>query len=208
MTAHGLRTMVVFDWNGTIVLDADRALDALNRVLAAHHAALVSAEEFPAVFRLPMADMLASLGVDRAGLAAAESRWNTLMAASTTRLRDGAREALLQLAADQAWLGIVSAASAEAVSHDRISLAVPDVWDTILAPVSDKTAVLRAIRHYAGTAVYVGDTAYDMRCARQAGYLPVGVSNGYSSDLALQAAGAISLIDNLTDLPDIIRNHA
>lgn len=199
--------MVVFDWNGTVVLDADRALDALNGVLASHRAALVSVEEFPATFRLPMAEMLTSLGVERAGLAAAETQWNTLMAASTTRLRDGAREALAQLAADGVWLGIVSAASAEAVAHDRTSLAVPDVWNSIHAPAGDKAAILRALRHHASTAVYVGDTAYDMLCARQVGYLPIGVLSGYSTEHALRSAGAAAVIDNLGDLPDIVRAH-
>jgi phosphoglycolate phosphatase len=197
--------MVVFDWNGTIVVDADRARDALNSVLASHHAAPVSAAEFPVTFGLPMAEMLGGLGVQRTRLAAAETQWNTLMAASATRLRAGAGEALTQLAADGTWLGIVSAASAEAVMRDRVSLAVPDVWHSMLAPAGDKAAILRALRHHAGTAVYVGDTPYDMRCAEQTGYLPIGVRSGYSTEPALRSAGASAVIDDLRDLPGIVQ---
>jgi phosphoglycolate phosphatase len=199
--------MVAFDWNGTIVMDADRALAALNGVLASHRATLLSAEEFPATFRLPIAEMLASLGVERTRLTAAEKQWNALMAASTTRLRDGVHEALAQLAADGVWLGIVSAASAEAVAHDRASLSVPDVWNSILAPADDKAAILRALRHHASTAIYVGDTVYDMLCARQVGYLPIGVLGGYSTEHALRSAGAAVVIEDLADLPDIVWMH-
>ena len=200
-----IRTMVLFDWNGTIVLDADRARNALNGVLAGHGIEPVTEAAFPASFRLPMADMFAELGVPTNSHMAAEDEWNTRMATTVTRLRQGVSDTLAQLAADGVWLGIVSAASAEAVSHDRNSLEVPDVWSVVLAPAQDKVTILRALRHHADKAVYVGDTAYDMRCAIAAGYIPIGVSGGYGSVEALREAGAAEIIDDLTELTDAVR---
>lgn len=196
--------MVIFDWNGTVVLDADRAATALNDVLTGRGIAPVPESEFSTTFRLPMAQMFTDLGIDDAGVTEAEAEWNTRMATTMTRLRSGVREALIQLADEDVWLGIVSAAAAEAVTHDLTSLDVPPVWDAVLAPAADKVTVLRALRHHADTAVYVGDTAYDMQCAIEAGYQPVGVRGGYSSDTVLERAGATMLINDLIELVSLV----
>lgn len=198
-------TMVVFDWNGTIVLDADRARKSLNGVLARRGIEPVAEAAFPTRFRLPMADMFAELGVPAGSHAGAEAEWNARMATSVTRLRQGVPETLALLASDGVWLAVVSAASAEAVSHDRNSLEVPEVWSAVLAPAEDKVTILRALRHHADEAVYVGDTAYDMRCAIAAGYIPIGVSGGYGSVVALREAGAAKIINDLTDLTGMVQ---
>jgi len=197
-------TMVLFDWNGTIVIDDERARRSLNRSLAAHGIAAISAEDFPSVFRLPMGEMFVSLGVPGDAVGAAEVEWNRCMAAERSALRAGAVAALIELHASGAWLGIVSAAAAESVDYDRRSLAVPDVWEAVHAPASDKVAVLQAHRDEREFAFYVGDTAYDMRSAVAAGYVPIGVTGGYASDDMLLAAGATTLIDSLTDLVPLV----
>lgn len=192
--------MVLFDWNGTVVCDADRARDALNDVLASYGADPVSKDQFPTTFRLPMAEMFESLGLPPEHGPDAESRWNTAMTRRITTLRPGTRNALVALADNGAWLGVVSAASADAVAFDINTLNVPALWDTVVAPAADKTSVLRSLRHHGDRAYYVGDTPYDMACATEAGYVPIGVRGGYASEAALRAAGAHTMIDSLDEL--------
>ncbi|RVW11190.1 HAD family hydrolase [Prescottella agglutinans] len=199
-TPTAAQTMVLFDWNGTVVCDADRARDALNDVLASYDAPPVTEDEFPTTFRLPMAEMFASLGLPSEHGPDAESRWNTAMTRRTTTLRPGARDALVALADSGTWLGVVSAASAEAVAFDINTLNVPTLWDTVVAPAADKASVLRSLRHHGDRAFYVGDTAYDMACATEAGYIPIGVRGGYAGEATLRAAGAHTVIDSLDEL--------
>ncbi|MFE4500904.1 HAD family hydrolase [Rhodococcus sp. NPDC056743] len=196
-------TMVLFDWNGTVVCDADRARDALNDVLASYGAQPVSEDEFPTTFRLPMAEMFEGLGLPPERGPDAESRWNTAMTRRTTTLRPGTRSALLTLAGSGTWLGVVSAASADAVAYDINTLNVPTLWDMVVAPAADKTSVLQSLRHHGNRAFYVGDTAYDMACATEAGYIPIGVRGGYAGEATLRAAGAHTIIDTLDELTAI-----
>lgn len=193
-------TMVLFDWNGTIVIDDDRARRSLNSSLAAHGVAAVSADDFPSVFKLPMDDMFVALGVPGHAVGAAEAEWNRCMASERAVLRAGAAAALGELHAAGVWLGIVSAAAAESVDYDRRSLDVPEVWQAVHAPVADKVSVLQAHRGERPLAFYVGDTAYDMRSAVAAGYVPIGVSGGYATDETLLGAGAEVLICSLDEL--------
>jgi phosphoglycolate phosphatase len=62
--ARGLSDLLVlFDWNGTIVADADRARVATNGVLARRELPTLDAERFPYAFRLPLGVMFGELGV-------------------------------------------------------------------------------------------------------------------------------------------------
>ncbi|MGG7507127.1 HAD family hydrolase [Plantibacter sp. YIM 135249] len=200
----GESTMVLFDWNGTVVIDDERARASLNAALVRRGLASVDRESFATVFRLPMAEMFTDLGVQAGELNAAEAEWNEAMASEDAVLRDGALDTLQVLHGAGVWLGVVSAAAAPAVDHDRLSLAVPEVWRLVESSVSDKVRVLAANRGERERAVYVGDTAYDMRSAVAAGYLAVGVTGGYGSAEALLAAGAQHLIADLADLVPLV----
>ncbi len=197
-------TMVLFDWNGTVVLDADRARAALNVVLARRGLPTLGEAEFSLRFRLPLAQLFGRLGLPEADHAAAEEEWNTELAATQTRLREGAAECLTTLARAGAWLGVVSAASAAAVRFDQRALAVPAVWNCVDASVGDKLELLLRHRPQRPIAFYVGDSADDLRCASAAGYTAVGVADADSSPGALRAAGAAHVIERLDELLAIV----
>lgn len=197
-------TMVLFDWNGTVVLDGDRARDALNGVLERRGLDGLSVPQFAARFRLPMGEMFADLGVDMGSLVVAEAEWNAHMSTEVTRLRAATVAALHALAGGGAWLGIVSAAAREAVDFDRSSLGVPEVWRSVQAPIVDKESVLREHRGRRERAFYVGDTAYDMRSAIAAGYVAVGVAGGYAPVDVLHEAGAQYVIEGLDELLELV----
>lgn len=195
-------TIVLFDWNGTVVLDADRARDALNAVLVARSRPALSDAGFAREFSLPMAAMFDRLGA--VDVAEAEREWNTHMAGRASRARAGAHEALAALTAGGASLGVVSAADRSSVDYDLDSLGFEVDWAVLAAPTTDKLAVLQQHRGERARAVYVGDTAYDMVCARAAGYLAVAVAGGYTPVAALRAAGADHVIDSLLELPALL----
>lgn len=59
-----------------------------------------------------------------------------------------------------------------------------------------------------GEAAYVGDTPLDMRAARQAGMLAVGVLGGAGDSAQLAAAGAQRLLPDLSGLPALLATPA
>ena len=198
-----LDVLVVFDWNGTIVADLDRAVAATNEVLDAHRLPQLSTARFRETWRLPMASWLHGLGVPPDDLEGAEALWNQAVTRRSAPVRDEAPRVLADLAARGALLGVVSAAGAAAVSTDLERSSLTDSFDLTATAVADKAAHLRTLRHLRETAVYVGDTEYDVHCARQAGYVGVGITGGYRSAAALATAGG-AVIDSLTSLVELL----
>jgi len=78
---------------------------------------------------------------------------------------------------------------------DHLALPVDDVAGDLFA--EGKAAALRA--H--GVQVYVGDHIADMIAARTAGIPGIGVASGPCSAAELRAAGAATVIDDLTGFP-------
>lgn len=199
--------MVLFDWNGTIVVDADHARAALNLVLGRRGLPAFGEAEFSMRFRLPFSELLGRLGIEADDRPAAEEEWNTELSTMRTRLCPGAPECLVSLAQDGAWLGVLSASSAAAVRFDQRSLAVPPVFHMVDASIDDKFEALLRHRPTRTRAYYVGDSADDMRCASAADYIAVGVSPGFADESArlLRAAGAAHVISSLDELVGLIQ---
>jgi phosphoglycolate phosphatase len=80
----------------------------------------------------------------------------------------------------------------------HLGLAVPDVVG--LAWGEGKAAALRSY----GASVYVGDHTADIAAGRSAGAYPVGVATGPCTVDDLYAAGAATVLDDLTGFPDIV----
>jgi phosphoglycolate phosphatase-like HAD superfamily hydrolase len=58
------------------------------------------------------------------------------------------------------------------------------------------------------TAYYVGDTAYDMVSAREAGYVPISIGGGYQHPDRLAAAGADHHLDSFEELLAVLHTPA
>lgn len=193
--------LVLFDWNGTVVRDKERARNALNRVLASRDLAPLDLVGFGREFHLPMAQMFHRLGAIDA--ADAEAEWNAAMVTVQAPMRDGG-DVLFALRARGLRLGIVSAADATSVHADLERLQLENLWHTVDTSVHDKLTVLRQRRGVEEVALYVGDTEYDIRCAREAGYVAVAVSDGYQPVGVLRDAGADHVVTSLAELMPLV----
>lgn len=196
--------MVVFDWNGTLMADLDRAVLATNDVLAGYGLAPLSTDAFRTGFTLPLAGWLVRLGVSGPDAGAAEHAWNRAMAARTARPRRGAVTTLAGLAGRGAHVGIVSAAGTDAVHADLRTSGLEPYVHSVATGIVDKAAHLREHRSLRRRAIYVGDTEYDMESAHRAGYDAVAVTGGYRPAAALRDARPIAVVDDLTDLMRIV----
>jgi len=207
--AHALDdTMVVFDWNGAVVVDADRSRAALNAVLGRRALPQLGEADFSLRFRLPLTELLPRLGVAADDLDAASAEWSSELAETHARLREGAAECLATLSERGAWLGVVSAASAAAVRFDQRMLAVPSVWNSVDVSVADKLEVLAGHRPTRPLAYFVGVSADDLRCASAADYVAVGLTETPGDCAELRAAGAVHLIESLSELPGLLERES
>lgn len=198
------RPLVVFDWNGTVVDDTDRALRATNHVLRRARIPALTLAQFRSRFVLPVRGLLRSLGISESRLAAAERTWNEHLAAVTAPVRPEAVHLLHRLAQCGADLGVVSAAWAEAVESDISASGLDGVFQFVDAAVEDKTATLRERLPVGVPAAYVGDTDYDITCAKAAGYAAIAVSNGYQRASRLHAAAPDLLLGSLSEVDAVL----
>ncbi len=198
----GKAPMVLFDWNGTLVDDATRALHSVNVVLAGRYRPLLDLDGFRSGFRLPLAEWFRHLGLGEDELSEAEADWNRVMARSTTRLHTGVVELLDALRSRKVTVGIVSAATGQAVHADISRLGLDDVFDLVECDVHHKPD--RLVRFASHRAVYVGDTEYDIVSARQAGLGTVAFTGGYRPGEALARFEPDLMIDRFAQLTALL----
>ena len=197
--------LVACDWNGTLVADADRALAATNDVLRSLGLPELSEDGFRTVFVLPLDDFFAAIGVERRHIRRIALTWSRRLAARPTRLAPGGLALITAAEVRGISIGVVSAAGPEAVRADAEALDVLRLLAFVEAGAADKVAVLlRLVAGAGGPVAYVGDTEYDVRSARAAGAIPIGVGNGYRPAAALRAAGADLVVDDLSGLADLL----
>lgn len=84
----------------------------------------------------------------------------------------------------------------------HIGLAVDAVAGNRTGP--EKAATLREL----DAAIYVGDQVEDIEAALLADVAGIGVTTGLDRRASLLAAGATTVLDSLTELPDILRRFA
>ncbi|MER7360149.1 HAD family hydrolase [Nonomuraea dietziae] len=122
--------------------------------------------------------------------------------------RAGAEQFLRSLRGAGARVGVVSAAAASAVQRDLDRTGLAFYLDIVVTDADDKIAHLDAHRANHARLVYVGDTEYDIACARTAGYMAIAVTGGYRAESRLQAACPDAIINGLGELPRVLRHEA
>jgi phosphoglycolate phosphatase len=202
------RAQIVFDWNGTILDDAERTLAALNAVLADLNRDQLDDLTFRQAFELPLETMLANLGLSRDEIDPTVTAWYSGIEAREAPLSPGAGETIQTLWERGRPAGIISAASATSVERDANRLGIRDMLAFLRPAAASKEVALREAIVPGRSLVYVGDSEYDMTEATAAGAVPVGYAGGYRPVEALLGAGAIAVVSDLRALlaePDKLR---
>lgn len=207
MTATGSPSIVLFDWNGTLLDDMERARRASSQVRQ-QWAGLgeLSLDEFREAWCLPISEHVKRLGVPDDCNEVATRDWSTHLASIDAPLSPGLWETLDALRDAGISIAVVSSAGEAAVLQDIEVHGLTQRFDDIHAGVSLKqTAISRYVEGAPTGAVwYVGDTRFDMVQARAAGSIAIGYTAGYDGADALNDGGAHHLIDRLEDLLGLI----
>ncbi|GAB3677485.1 HAD hydrolase-like protein [Saccharopolyspora tripterygii] len=198
--------VVLFDWNGTVVDDIERAALAAAAVLRSRRLPAPGVREFAARFTLPLEQLFRELGVNESQVASATNQWNEFMLASPAPLQHGAKGLLDFLVQHGSLVGVVSAASTELVLSDLARLQLAEHLELVCGGAGDKAIVLRQFTAHRRSrrVFYVGDTEHDVQAARRAGAIAVGFAGGYRPAPALSRAGADHVIHGLAELIDVL----
>ena len=198
---------VLFDWNGTLLDDMERARRA-SSLIRERWAGLgeLTLEEFREAWCLPLSDHAKRLGVADDHSEAAARDWSTHLSSLDAPLAPGLPETLEALRSAGIAIAIVSSASETAVWRDIQGHGLVQHFDDIHTGVSQKQTVISRYVESAGAGPvwYVGDTAFDMVQARSAGAIAIGFTGGYDGADPLRDAGAHHLIDRLDELISLL----
>lgn len=206
MTGLEVPAIVLFDWNGTVLDDMERARVA-SSLVREQWAGLgeLTLEEFREAWCLPLTDYVKRLGVPDEHSDAAAQDWSTHLS-SLAPLAPGALDTLEALRGAGIAIAVVSSAGEAAVRRDLEAHHLVQRFDYIHAGVAQKQTVISQYVESAcaGPVWYVGDTAFDMVQARGAGAVAFGYTSGYDGADSLRDAGAHHLIGEFVELLDLM----
>jgi phosphoglycolate phosphatase len=197
--------VVLFDWNGTLVDDVERACASLNTVLAHRALPTIGLDEFKQGFRLPLSRWLATLGVESADLATAEAEWNREVRSRPTEIQRGARDLLSRLTRQGRVVGVVSAASTDAVVADLDRTGLGQFVEFVAGDSADKVVALGDAVEDGQMGVYIGDVEYDIESGHAAGLLTVAFAGGYRPRAELERARPDAVVDSLVEIATLLR---
>lgn len=215
--------LVIFDVDGTLIDSQDFIVEAMGRAFEQMNLPTPPREEVLKIVGLSLHDAVARLVPDsdeaRIALGAEAYRGAFLAlrlergAKATSPLYPGARaavealhaqpETLLGVATGKARRGLDHAFEAHDIDRFFVTRQTADTHPSKPHPSMIEAALAEAGVE-ASQAVMVGDTTFDIEMAIAAGVTPIGVSWGYHEVDALQAAGAVRVIDSFDDLPGAV----
>jgi len=207
--------LVVFDWDGTL-------MDSIGTIVDCTLAAI---EDVPGV-RSPGADVIReSIGLGlretmmrffpdgdpqlfAAVAAAYRSRWLAEYK-DRVELLPGARETVTGLAAAGYLVGVATAKSRAGLARELVATGLDGVFHATRtvdeAPSKPAPGMLLQIFDELGVtareSLMVGDTAWDLEMAANAGCAGVGVLSGGHARGQLEAAAALACLGSVVDLP-------
>jgi phosphoglycolate phosphatase len=205
------RPFVIFDFDGTVADSFTESLLAYNRVAPRLRLRRILEGEIANLRLMGAGQLMQALGIPM---------WKLprLMIAVRADLHDhfytvkpvpGIAEAVDRLRQFGCHLAIVTSNSEENVRNFFGRHGI-EGFDTVVAGASifGKATRLRRLiktaRADRSTSVYIGDTVPDIRAAREAGTLAVGVAWGFSDPSLLTAEAPDALVDATSDLANSI----
>ena len=211
-------SLIVFDYDGTLVDSQHMIVRAMAEGFAAEGLAAPPAQDVRRVIGLSLAQACAALMPDPDDAAAvsrvAESYRQAFLALRSRPdyyepLFPGTREALMQLDRGEVRLGIATGKARRGLlaSLERRGIGAHfcTLQTTDTAAGKPHPEMLHRAMGEAGAdpdeTVLIGDTSFDMEMAGNAGVTGVGVAWGYHETLELRQAGAAAIVESFSMLP-------
>ena len=209
---------ILWDWNGTLLDDAEISLRVLNRMLADRGLPAVDMARYRDIFTFPIRDYyrLAGFDFDREPYERIAEDYIVAypVAARSAKLTDGAMDALCRFRDAGFRQTIISAGETGLLRRQTDELGVTDFFDGIhgaddgygggKAEIAARWLAESGCR---GKSYFIGDTLHDREIAVSIGCTPILVTFGHQSRQRLSVFGD-AVIDRMEELYPIIFSAA
>jgi pyrophosphatase PpaX len=192
---HGLRA-VLFDWDGTLVNTGEASFRCYEKLFGSYGIAF-DREAFRRTYSPNWHLTYSSLGLPEDRWAEADARWLEHYGQEQVVLIEGAREALLRVAAAGLKAGLVTSGDCVRVGRELAALEVASLLEVVVCAEDivhrkpHPEALLLALDRLGiepAHAAYVGDSPEDVQMAQAAGVFAVGVPGSFPNREALAAS--------------------
>ena len=217
-----MRGLIVFDCDGTLVDSQHTIVDSMTTAFRSQGRVVPAVSRVRRVVGLSLDAAIEALAPDssiedrraigdsyRVAFAAARSRGDHEEISYPSVIA-----ALEALSEDGYVLGVATGKSTTGLRTTLSRLGLLGLFATLqtadTAPSKPHPAMLRQAMNDTGAApentALIGDTAFDMGMARNAGTSAIGVTWGYHDVDALRRAGAEVLVESAAELPSVVRS--
>ena len=206
---------VIWDWNGTLLDDADLCVSVMNDVLGKRGLPLLTGERYAHQFRFPVREYYRELGFDfdRESFERVGTEFIEGYSAreATCALRIDARVTLERLAARGLRQSVLSASQQGRLEHQARRLEVHAHFEALVGLddhyAASKVEVGHRWMERSGVnprlTVLVGDTDHDVEVARALGVHCLLVPSGHQSPARLAKCG-VEVLPGLAALLDVL----
>ena len=200
MSDTGVRH-VIWDWNGTLLDDAQACVDAINLLLARRKMPTISRDQYLAVFDFPIRDYYLKVGFDfaRDDWDALTEEYHAIYAdlSRTSPLRPHARRILDGLRGRGCGLSILSACESVMLKRMMEERGILDRFAHVYGrddfQAHSKVDLGRTLLADTGitpeSALLVGDTTHDFEVAQALGVRCLLMTGGHQSEARLRRCG-------------------
>ncbi len=209
--------LVIFDWNGTLVDDAELGLTGANACFGLYGIAPISLQQFQETFTVPWQEFFIVNGVkeEQIDVVKHQQTYSRAYGRTPAELREGVKETLTALKDRGAKLAINSLYEKSIIEEEMRRLGIFDLFDAVHAPTGLVNAGTRPDKDMASlqeelgitaedTVLFVGDMIVDIETARTHGFVSVALTNGWTSTTRLEAAKPDHLLDDFSKILDIL----
>jgi phosphoglycolate phosphatase len=208
-------TCVLWDWNGTLLNDAQYACGVVNAVLKKHELPLLKdVEAYREVFCFPVSLFYEHVGLGGALYDQAAHEWVAEYYAheADCTLREGAMDVLRRIACLGARQAIISATPREALKRQVGRYrGLPQCFEKLLglddiharSKVRLAQEFMRDEKTDPARTLFVGDSLHDAEVARAIGCRCVLLLGGHQTETMIRGAGC-PVLEDIRDLPAYI----
>jgi phosphoglycolate phosphatase len=219
------KKFIVWDWNGTLLDDADAILIAVNAILAKFKRAPIAMEDMHAHMDRPFRKFYASIGFDEKELDRVMEIDSTTFHlhyeqhASTALVREGTRAVLQRLKTHKVQNLIVSNHITDKIMNALRKHEIHAYFDEVIAYACHKTQFKHVTkgeklqRHIqdiglnATNAIIIGDAIEEIEIARELGTISVAITGGECSESRLREKKPDHVIHSMHELNAILEER-
>jgi len=214
--------LVVFDWNGVLIADAQADADAVSHVLESFGRKPITLKRFRDIFEIPARNTYLRAGFSEDELDRDGKKMSDMFheyyepRIAHVRTRNGARQLLEWLSERNVKCVILSNHTTEGIEAQLNRLSIRSFFSTILA--NDKYTAMKGQNKLEKLAQFlkkssynkkdvliIGDSPEETSVGKKLGIHSVAITGGYVSTRRLREAKPDYLIHKLTDMIDIVK---